>query len=84
MDEPTAALDPIAEVEFNRSIMAYSENKLLIIISHRLTVTRFVDKIIVIDNGEIIESGTHDELMERGGKYSKLYSLQASHYNQIR
>lgn len=84
LDEPTAALDPIAEVEFNRSIMTYSENKLLIIISHRLTVTRFVDKIIVIDNGEIVESGTHDELIKCGGKYSKLYSLQASQYNQIR
>lgn len=83
LDEPTAALDPIAEKEFNNIIIKNSSNKLMIVISHRLTTTRFMDKILVLDNGKIIESGSHNELMSLDGKYAKLYSLQASQYNEI-
>lgn len=81
LDEPTAALDPVAETEFNRTIMEYCKNKLLVIISHRLTTTRFMDKIIVLDGGKIIETGSHEELISKGGRYAELYSLQAGQYS---
>ncbi len=80
LDEPTAALDPTAEAEFNHKIMEYSEEKLLIIISHRLTITRFVDTIIVLDNGEICELGSHADLIQKGGRYARLYEMQSSQY----
>lgn len=83
LDEPTAALDPVAENEFNNKIIKYSKNKLLIIISHRLTTTRFVDKIIVLDNGEIKEIGSHSELILKKGIYSSLYSLQSEQYSKL-
>lgn len=80
LDEPTSALDPIAEAEFNQAIMAFAEDKMLLIISHRLTTTRFVDKILVLDQGKLIEVGTHQELLALNGKYALLYRLQANQY----
>ena len=80
LDEPTSALDPIAEAELNQAIMSFAEDKMLLIISHRLTTTRFVDKILVLDQGKLIEVGTHQELLALNGKYALLYRLQANQY----
>ena len=80
LDEPTAALDPIAE---NKMYLKYNEltqNKTSIYISHRLSSTRFCDKIIFIDNGKIIEEGTHDELLALGGKYFEMFHVQSEYY----
>ncbi|WMJ86428.1 ABC transporter ATP-binding protein [Anaerocolumna sp. MB42-C2] len=80
LDEPTAALDPIAE---NKMYLKYNEltqNKTSIYISHRLSSTRFCDKIIFIDNGRIIEEGTHDELLAHGGKYFEMFHVQSEYY----
>lgn len=82
LDEPTSALDPIAEAEFNQAIMSFAEDKMLLIISHRLTTTRFVDKILVLDQGKLIEVGTHQELLALNGKYALLYRLQANQYQR--
>lgn len=80
LDEPTSALDPEAEADFNKKIMSATQGKMLIIISHRLTTTRFVDKVIVMNNGIIEEFGSHEELMKKGGIYYDLFSAQANQY----
>ncbi len=80
LDEPTAALDPIAEQEMYRSYAGFSEGKSSIFISHRLASTRFCDKILLIENGTIAEEGSHTELIKRGGKYSELFRIQSSYY----
>lgn len=80
LDEPTASLDPISE---NNLYMKYNElinNKTAIFISHRLSSTRFCDRIILLDDGKIAEVGTHDELMSKNGKYSKMYKIQSEYY----
>ena len=71
MDEPSSALDPIAE---------YNLNKAVFYISHRLTTTRDADRIIMLENGRIIEEGTHDELLSRKGKYAEMWQAQAGRY----
>lgn len=81
LDEPTSALDATSEIEFNKAIMQCSKSKLILIISHRLTVTKLVDKIIVLDGGRICEIGTHSELMKKNGIYANMYNLQASQYS---
>lgn len=81
LDEPTAALDPIAESEIYESYDKYTENKTAIFISHRLASTRFSDRIVMIENGKIIEEGTHEELMARGGAYADMYNVQSNYYN---
>ena len=81
LDEPTAALDPIAESEIYESYDKYTENKTAIFISHRLASTRFSDRIVMIENGKIIDEGTHKELMARGGAYSRMYEIQGNYYN---
>lgn len=80
MDEPSSALDPFAEFELNKSILEYGKTNTIIFISHRLSTTRFADRIYMFDNGRIIEKGTHEELMAAGGKYANMFNLQAEKY----
>ncbi len=80
LDEPTAALDPIAESEIYESYHKYSSQKTSVFISHRLASTRFSDRIIMIENGEILEMGTHKELMEKNGAYARMYEVQSNYY----
>jgi ATP-binding cassette, subfamily B, bacterial len=80
LDEPSSALDPISEYNVNNTIMKTSTDKTVIFISHRLSTTRMADTIIMLENGAIIEQGTHDALMTRNGKYARMFNLQAAKY----
>ena len=79
-DEPSSALDPIAEYELYENIMRDSRGKTMIFISHRLSSVRSADMILMLENGEIIERGTHDELMGLNGAYADMYNKQAKNY----
>lgn len=81
LDEPTAALDPIAEYEIYQHFNMLVEGRTSIYISHRLASTRFSNNIIVLDKGEIVESGNHIALMKKNGLYSEMYNMQAEYYN---
>lgn len=80
LDEPTAALDPIAEHQIYQDYFQFSKDKLSVFISHRLSSTRFCDRIIYIKDGDITEVGTHEELMTKQKDYFKLYEAQAYYY----
>ena len=80
LDEPTAALDAIAEEEVYRRFATLSENKLTLLVSHRLSCAVTATRILVLSGGTLAESGTHRELMEKGGIYYHLFSTQAKHY----
>ena len=80
LDEPSSALDPIAEYQLNKTVTELAEDKTVIIISHRLSTTRFVDKIYMLENGRIIEQGNHESLLALKGKYAEMFTLQAEKY----
>lgn len=80
LDEPSANLDPIAEYNLNQAMMHAAKNKTVIFISHRLSTTVNADKIYVMENGQIIEEGSHDELMQANGAYAYMFRLQAEKY----
>ena len=80
LDEPTAALDPIAENEIYSRFNSFVENKTAIYISHRLSSCAFCDRIAVFDNAELVETGTHNELVSANGRYAELWNAQASYY----
>ena len=80
LDEPTASLDAIAEKEVFDRFAELSQDKLTIFVSHRLSSAVGASKIIVLDNGQALEVGTHEELMERRGAYHKLFTTQAERY----
>ncbi|MEA2524634.1 MAG: ATP-binding cassette, subfamily bacterial, partial [Thermomicrobiales bacterium] len=80
LDEPTAALDAQAEHDLFSRIKSLAEGKIALFISHRFSTTRMADRILVLDQGRLIEQGTHQELMALGGQYSHLFELQAASY----
>ncbi len=82
LDEPTAALDSIAEADIYEKYSEMTKGKLSVYISHRLASTRFCDCIILIENAKIAETGTHKELLERGGRYSELFIVQSKYYQK--
>ena len=82
LDEPTAALDPIAENEVYLKYHELTEGKTSLFISHRLSSTRFCDKIILLNQGQITEQGTHDELMKQNGEYANMFYLQSQYYEE--
>jgi ATP-binding cassette subfamily B protein len=80
MDEPSSALDPIAEYQINKLMLENNEDKTIIFISHRLSTTRFADRIIYLKDGQIAERGTHKELLAQNGEYADMWKVQASQY----
>ncbi len=80
LDEPTSAIDAQAEFEIFNHFRAITHNQMVLLISHRFSTVRMADKILVIENGEVIEQGTHEELLQLGGRYAKLFLLQAAGY----
>ena len=80
LDEPSSALDPIAEYQLNRAMLEATEGKTVVFISHRLSTTRLADRIILMEQGRIAEQGTHEDLLEMDGKYARMWKLQAGQY----
>ena len=81
MDEPSSALDPIAEYELNKAMETAAKGKTVFYISHRLSTTRDADRIIMLEQGKIIEEGTHAQLLAQNGKYAQMWHTQAGNYN---
>ncbi|MCR4778526.1 MAG: ABC transporter ATP-binding protein/permease [Lachnospiraceae bacterium] len=82
LDEPTAALDPIAEDRIYQKYSEMTKGRTSLFISHRLASTRFCDRILFMENGKIIEEGSHDMLMSSGGKYKELFDVQSKYYQE--
>jgi ATP-binding cassette subfamily B protein len=82
MDEPSSALDPLAEYNLNQSILHNTEGKTVIFISHRLSTTRIADKIYMFDTGSLIEEGSHEELLSMNGKYAEMFRVQSEKYRE--
>ena len=82
LDEPTSALDPIAENDMYLRYSELTKGKTSVYISHRLSSTRFCDRIVLLDNNTIAETGTHDELMALGGKYAEMFKIQTKYYEK--
>ena len=82
LDEPTAALDALAEYELYQNFDRMMEGKSAVYISHRLSSTRFCDRIAMFVNGQIVEYGTHEELLAAQGEYAKMFEIQARYYEE--
>lgn len=79
-DEPSSALDPIAEYDLYRGIMNESKGHITLFISHRLSSVKDADEVFMLENGTVIEQGTHSQLMDRNGKYCEMFTKQAQNY----
>ena len=80
LDEPTAALDALKEQELYERFAALTEGRTVVFISHRFSTVRMADRIVVLEKGQVIESGSHEELVALGGKYAHMYTTQAARY----
>lgn len=83
MDEPSSALDPLAEYRLNQELNEIAKDKTVIFISHRLSTVRDADCIYMMEDGRIVESGTHEELLAKDGKYAAMWKLQAGLYGDV-
>ena len=82
LDEPTAALDPIAESQIYEQFDQLARGKTALYISHRLASTRFCDRIVLLENGAIVEEGTHESLLRAGGEYAHMFQVQSQYYQK--
>lgn len=82
LDEPTAALDPKAEADVFERFAAMAGSRTAILVSHRLGMARLCDRVMVLQGGQLIELGTHDELLAAGGEYARLWALQSQWYQR--
>ncbi len=80
LDEPTSSLDVQSEHEVFQTFNELREGKIAVLISHRFSTVRMASRIVVIENGRVIENGSHDELILRGGRYAELFGMQAAAY----
>lgn len=83
MDEPSSALDPLAEYRLNQELNEIAKDKTVIFISHRLSTVRDADCIYMMEGGRIVESGTHEELLKMGGRYAAMWKIQAGLYGDV-
>ena len=82
-DEATSSLDSLSEESIRQAIEQSFAGKMLVLIAHRLSTVRHVDRIFVLEDGHLIENGNFDELLARGGTFAKLWSLQSEHYEGV-
>ena len=82
LDELTSALDPIAESTIYEEYNQLADKKTAVFISHRLASTKFCDRILFLDGGQIVEEGSHEQLMEKGGKYREIFDIQSHYYKE--
>ena len=80
LDEPTAALDARAEYQVFQRFSELTAGKMAVLISHRFSTVRMADRILVLDQGRIVEDGSHEALVAAGGHYAELFTLQAEGY----
>lgn len=82
LDEVTSALDPVAEARLNDALLKGNENKTVLFISHRLNSVQYADKVFLFEKGNLVENGTHTELLKANGIYAMLFHLQAQKYGE--
>ncbi len=82
LDEPTSNLDPLAEAEVFRKYMVMTEGRTVIMVTHRISIASLADRIVVFSGGQIVEDGSHEELLARSGEYARLYAAQAQFYDR--
>jgi ATP-binding cassette subfamily B protein len=80
LDEPTAALDARSEAAFFDELRPLTEGLTSVLISHRFSTVRHADRIVVLENGQVVEDGTHDSLLSLGGRYASMFHLQADRF----
>jgi len=80
LDEPTAALDAKSELEVFQRFAELTEGKMALLISHRFSTVRMADRIVVLEGGQLVEEGTHQQLMALGGRYAGMFEMQAASY----
>ena len=80
LDEPTSALDAVAEYDFYHQIDKVMKDQTILFVSHRLASTQFCDEIVLIENGTIVEKGSHENLLKNAGRYSELFMIQSKYY----
>ena len=81
LDEPTAAIDPLSENKLFKEIFNAVKGKTVIYVSHRMSSTRFSNNILVLNNSQLVESGTHEELLKHNGVYAEMFLQQSSYYS---
>lgn len=82
LDEPSSSLDPISEYELNHTIANTVGQQAVLFISHRLSTTRMADHIYMLEQGSVVEEGTHEELMAMDGRYAYMFRIQAERYQE--